>query len=205
MMPEHTHSEESLEPIMPFPECPRCGAPKVLDLHTYKYYNGAVTCYECKGKFEIRLGDTNRVMGGDGGTLLSPPRPVGDPEILEGLSVSAIPPELYLDFQDAAMCLAFGVPRGTAVLCRHAIQRALLLKDVPDRKPVDMINIARSKNLLSETAALQCSAAIFMGGKGAHPQVDELENIGENDARQALLMTRRVLLELFHPEGLRDV
>ncbi len=87
------------------------------------------------------------------------------------------------------------------MLCRYAVQRALLLKDIREDKPETMVNIARRRDLLSEIAVRNCRAAVFMGDKAGHPQSDPLDNITDADAKQALLATRRVLLELFNPAG----
>jgi hypothetical protein len=69
-----------------------------------------------------------------------------------------------------------------------------------------MVNIAAAKNppLLSTLADRQCKAATFIGRKGGHPQRNWIENVTSDDAKQALLVTKRVLLELFHPDGLRS-
>jgi hypothetical protein len=66
------------------------------------------------------------------------------------------------------------------------------------------IAAARTPSLLSPLAIRQCKAATFMGGKAGHPQDNWVENVTPDDAKQALLATKRVLLELFYPEGLRN-
>ncbi len=188
--------------IMPYPRCPHCGSIQLLESDTYRSYRGEITCFDCKGKYYVEFGDNVRVSGH---TLISPPRPMGDPQLLKGL-MPILPNAIYVVYEEATRCLAFGVPRGAAVLCRYAVQLALILKGIPDKQPEEMVNIAAVKNppLLSEIAVRQCRAATFMGGKAGHPQSNWAENIGENDAKQALLASRRVLLELFNPSSLYD-
>ena len=202
---------EGYVPIMPYPICPHCGLAQVLSNTTYAFYEGAITCYSCKGRFEIKFGDRwergigdirHRLTDGTGGTLLSQPKPLGDPELLKGLTTPSVPKEPYQDFEDAVTGLDTSPPRLVAVACRYTIQRALILNDIPDREPQEMLNIARQKQILSEMAFPQCSAAIFMGGKGGHPEQHWTEVVGPNDAMQAVLATRRVLLELFNPSAL---
>lgn len=192
---------KSLEPIMPYPICPNCGATQVLDSNTYFGYKGEVTCSKCKCVYHIELcvfdNHLERPL-----TIVEMPDKV-DPKLLEGLTVPVIPKDLYSVYHDAARCLGAGVPKGAAVLCRYAIQAALILKDIPEDNVEKMINIANARGLLSPLGINQCKAAAFMGGKGGHPQANWLDNIGVDDARQALLITKRVLLELFNPDSLR--
>jgi hypothetical protein len=198
--------KSGLEPIMLLPKCPNCGSQQILDSETYYKYKGDLVCERCKCRFYVEFGgplDVNR--------LLIPPKILEmpdkvDPKLLEGLTVASIPKELYGVYKDAARCLAAGVPKGAAVLCRYVVQWALILKGIPDKRPEEMVNIAAAKNppLLSPLADKQCKAATFMGGKGGHPQANWVENVTADDAKQALLVTKRVLLELFYPDGLRN-
>ncbi len=169
-------SPEEYVPIMPMPRCPHCGIEVSLNLRDYGHYKGPITCWKCRNKFNVSYGDNPRslsgMMGGhgEGGVLLEPPRPVGDPALLEGLTATVVPEAIFRDYAEANRCLEFNVPRPAAVLCRHAIQQSLILKGVPDRPISEMINTAHAKGLLSTMARNSCNAAIFIGGKAAHPQ-----------------------------------
>jgi hypothetical protein len=202
-----TDNNEPMEAIMPYPHCPHCGKAQVFDQATYAFYKGAVTCKYCMGRYKVEFGDIHDgsfcLTSGDGKTLLSEPTPLGDPELMRGLMVPAVPEGIYRIYDKAVLSLAVGIPEGAAVLCRYAIQQSLLLNNIPDRQPAEMINIAASKKppILTELAVQQCKAATFMGGKAGHPQSNWLENIGADDAKQAILATKRVLLELFNPSG----
>ena len=195
-----------LENIMMMLKCPSCGAQQILDSATYYGYKGELVCDQCKCRFYVEFGGP---LTGD--MLMKPPRILKmrdkvDAKLLGDLKVGSIPKELYGVYEDAARCLAAGVPKGAAVLCRYVVQWALILKGIPDKRPEEMVNIATAKNppLLSPLADRQCKAATFMGGKGGHPQANWVENVTSDDAKQALLVTKRVLLELFYPEGLRN-
>jgi hypothetical protein len=191
---------------MILPKCPNCGSQQILSESTYAFYRGDIVCPDCKCRYYVEFG------GGFTGTFLEKPPKILempdkiDPKLLEGLTVSSIPKELYAVYKDAARCLGAGVPRGAAVLCRYVVQLALILKGIPDKRPEEMVNIATAKTppLLSTLASRQCKAATFMGGKAGHPQANWVENITTDDAKQALLVTKRVLLELFYPDGLRS-
>ena len=194
--------------IMPLPKCYYCAHEEDLDLRTYGYYKGPVTCGQCKKRYYIEFGNiTDTVLWdgpGPGGQLLSPIRPVGNPDLLEGLQDLPIPESVLKDFEDASHCVDYGIPRAAAVMCRSAVQGALLEKGVPDKAPQDMVNKARNEDILSETVKHLCMAAVFLGGKGGHPQIDWTDEIGHREAQQALLVTHRVLMELF-PSLLDDI
>lgn len=197
-------STDKLRFIMPYLKCPNCGSLQILDADTYGWYKGDIVCFDCRCRYYVEFGG-----GFDGVHLEKPPIVVEmpdkiDPKLLEGLVVPSIPKDLYAVYKDAARCLGAGVPKGAAVLCRYVVQLALKIKGIPENRPEEMVNIATAKKLLSPLADRQCKAATFMGGKAGHPQANWVENVTVDDAKQALLSTKRVLLELFHPEGLRN-
>ena len=204
---------KDIVPIMPYPICPHCGTAQTLDQRTYGRWKGVVTCYECKGRYEVEfagtlvktyMGQIGRSLQGYGGVMVTSPKPLGDQTLLVGLSSPPIPPEVYRDFEDAVSGLATSPPRMVAVHCRHIVQQALLLKGVPDRPPEEMVNIARQKDWLSEIALRSCRAAVFLGGKGAHPQQIWTDQVGPDEAKQSVLTTKRVLLELFNPDAAQN-
>ena len=59
--------------------------------------------------------------------------------------------------------------------------------------------------MISDLAHKQSEAVTFMGNKSAHPNDDELLDVGESDARQGLQMVRRVLLELYDQDKLAAI
>jgi hypothetical protein len=186
--------------IMPLPKCPFCSHEENFDDRTYGHYKGPVTCEKCNKRYYVEFGnqsgpDWNGVESG--GELLSPIRPVGNPALLEPLEDSSIPDFIFRSFKDASTCSDYGIPRAAAVLCRIAIQESLLQHDIPDDSPEKMVNIARSKGILSEVIHRLCLASVLLGGRGAHPQKNWLDEVGEHEAQQVLLVTQRVLLELF--------
>jgi hypothetical protein len=193
------------EPIMPYPKCPNCGSQQILSASTYAWYKGDVLCFDCKCRYYVKFGGPTGEYLEEPPILIETPDKI-DPKLLEGLMVPSIPKELYAVYEDAAKCLGFGVPKGAAVLCRYVIQLALILKGIPDNPAERMVDIVAAKTppLLSPLAIKQCKAATFMGGKAGHPQANWVENVTPDDAQQSLLATKRVLLELFYPEGLRN-
>ena len=188
--------------IMPSPKCPFCSHQELFDLRTYGFYKGPVTCEECTKRYYVAFGNVSPLEDqwdpNPGGQLLSPIRPVGDPGLLEGLDDLFVPKSILRSFAEASECADYGIPRAAAVLCRMVVQEALLGKGIPDGPPEKMVNIARSKGILGEVILRQCSAAVFLGGKGAHPQVLWTDIVGPHEALEALLLTRRVLMELFN-------
>ena len=177
---------------MPFPICPHCGETQTLDRETYSGYRGSITCGACKWPYEVSLTGS---MLSSRVTLTSPPIPVVDSELLA--QIPGVPGKIWRTFMSAARCLAFKEPLGSAVLCRRVVQHSLLAKGLDEGAPSKMVDLARQQGLLSEIAYRNCRAAVFMGGKAAHPQSDPLDEITKDDARQAILATRAILRELF--------
>ena len=155
--------------IMPLPKCYHCAHEETFDLRTYGYYKGPVTCEQCKKRYYVEFGhisDTEHWdRTGPGGQLRSPIRPVGNPDLLEVLQDLPIPESVLKDLRDASYCVDYDIPRAAAVMCRSAVQGALLAKGVPDKAPQDMVNKARNEDILSETLKHLCMAAVFLVGK----------------------------------------
>ena len=87
-------------------------------------------------------------------------------------------------------------------MCRYAIQAALLEKGIPDRSPMDMVNLASQRKFLSDIAVNRCRALVFMGNSGAHPQANLLKGIGPEDTIEGIRLAKRVLLELFDAKAI---
>ncbi len=189
------------------PVCLKYGTTIMLDSATYTDYEGPVTC-RCGAQMRVKIGRFEYQSG-------TPPfvqtafqprlvwiKPLIDAELLEGLTAPPIPQQIYDDYEAALYCFSTGVPpRAVAWACRYTIQDALLLKGIPEDRPRRMVDIAAAKNLLSEVAVKQAQAGVWLGGKGSHPQSIEAPQITQDDARQAVLFTKRVLRELFMTSG----
>ena len=91
------------------------------------------------------------------------------------------------------------------MFCRLSVQSALRNRGIGGTTPSGMINRAKNQDLISDLAHKQAEAVTFMGNKSAHPNDDELLDVGESDARQGLQMVRRVLLELYDREKLAAI
>ena len=70
------------------------------------------------------------------------------------------------------------------MICRLSVQSALRDRGIGGTTPSGMINRAKSQYLISDLAHKQSEAVTFMGNKSAHPNDDELLNVGASDARQ---------------------
>lgn len=193
--------------IMPFPICPKCGYHWSLDSDTYFEGEYVVACLYCKTQFRIKiLAPTLNSDRGAVATRLRPQmvawiKPIVDTELLEGLVAPRIPKEIFNDFEATLYCFGEGVPpRAVTVMCRYTIQHALILKGIPEDRPEKMLNVARERKMLSQLAQDQAHASVFMGDKGGHPQPHWTLEIMPEDAKQAVLFTKRVLLELW-PNG----
>lgn len=180
--------------VMPYPICPNCGYHWTLDSDTYNGYEGPIACRQCRTKFRIKISEEAFPLQEKVVWI----HPMVDTELLEGLVGPKMPQEIYDDYEAALYCFGAGVPpRAVAVMCRYTIQHALIVKGIPEDAPEKMLNVARSKGVLSQTAANQAHASVFMGGKGGHPQGHWVDEVSPEDAKQAVLFTKRVLVELF--------
>ncbi len=197
---ERDISQEEFDPIVPNPVCPHCHTENVLDKNTYGFYKGPVPCLHCPEAYMVHFSNppgtpiSQRLIGG---YMVSPVRPIGDPVFLDDLDGYTIPAAVRRDFRDAVFCRDYQLPRQAAGTCRYVIQRALLEKGVGDDTPMKMVNKARHDKLLSEITSRLCQAAVFLGSKGSHPPDDYWDEIGNDEATLALVLTRRILTELF--------
>lgn len=169
--------------------CMKCHKSVLLGVFDYADdYEGPVVCPECGPVTWVRL-ERN---------FVKEIRWMFDSSLLEDLVTPRIPNTLLTTFR-GAVDNELTNPGLSAVACRFIIQDALLGKGIADAPPEKMVNIAHSMNppLISESTFKSCSAAVFLGGKGAHPQESWVDKVGKHEAREALILTRRVLLELF--------
>ncbi len=170
---------------MPLVTCSGCGTQ--VEIPTSRKYDGVVACKGCRQKISVTIANGEVVKSA----------PAIDRELLEGLTTPPIPADLYADYEDAVRCLGCGVPRAAAVMCRYTVQHALLARGAADGPPDKMVNAARQRGLLSEKAFRMCSTAVFIGGKGAHPQEQPADEVTNDDAKNSILATKTVLRELF--------
>ena len=214
------YCEKSLSYNLVRVKCPYCDKAMVFSLPEYAFYDGPIGCEHCHRKSRLRIGDyyydnygetmstsepvwRNELLLTAGGRLLSI-QPVVPTELVIGYT-DKIPDGPRQDLESAVKCLEIGELRATAMLCRRCVQSALKTKGIPEDTPSRMINIARQRGTLSESAKKQSDAVTFMGNKAAHPLDDPLLNLAESDIRQGLQMVRRILLELFDPDQLTVV
>ncbi len=185
--------------IMPFPTCPKCGNMITIDRNTYPDGEHVTACYFCKTQYRMKLATPIGVFAQANLQKVVWLKPLVDTDLLEGLMKPTVPKEIYNDFESTLYCFGAGVPpRAVAVMCRYTIQHALILKGIPENRDMkEMIDIAGSKNILSEIAVKQSQAIRFIGGKGAHPQEHWTLEIMPEDAKQAVLFAKRVLIELW--------
>jgi len=119
-----------------------------------------------------------------------------DPRLIQGLH-GAIPREVVFDYIEAAMGLRYKLFKSCAVMCRRTVQRALLIKEVPDGRPKEMIQKAEEKGILTRKLGKLGETVVFFGNSGAHPQDTEINDVGELEATQGLLVTKEIILHLF--------
>jgi len=111
-----------------------------------------------------------------------------------------IPEQPLGDYEEALACLTSRAWKASAVMARRAIQGALLEKGVQDAPPRKMIDDARNKHAMFTEKQHQLAMTVtFFGGKGAHPEDSEINDVGDIEASNGLWVTKALLLALFPP------
>ncbi len=182
--------ERSRSSIMPQPRCHSCGYIVLLDNFTYWNYTGRLTCSHCTGIMFIRV---------EKGELKDTEPLPESKHILHARS--EIPESVRSDYTEALICLLAQAWKASAVMTRCTIQGALLIKGIPDQQPMKMVNDAYHKHgLLSESQHRMASTVTFFGGRGAHPQEQLINEVGELQASSGLAITKVLLEALWPPQ-----
>jgi hypothetical protein len=109
-----------------------------------------------------------------------------------------IPAQPLGDYEEAIRCMSVGAWKAAAVMARRAIQGALLARGVGDAPPRKMIDDARNKHgILSEKQHHLATTVTFFGGKGAHPEDTEINQVGDIEATNGVWVSKELLLALF--------
>ena len=215
-------SQVEEEKYVPDVKCCFCGEDILLEINTYAWYDGAIRCRYCLGLFRARIGAYYRGRSGGreatlsttmpvpgrklrGGRLLGEPVPISDkgrlpPEIVLELTKPWVPDNIRQSIWSAHRAYETEDYLSAAVMCRFAVQAALLHIGIEDKSAVAMVEEARNKSLLGELVARECGAAIFIGGKAAHPQSDSTMVIGAEDVLVAFSLVAKIIKELFLKE-----
>jgi len=174
--------------LMPYPVCHECAEEIHLDVFTYWDYSGSITCAKCKSRMNVVF---------SGGALLKS-EPVIKREFVDGLHKD-IPEQPLGDYLEALTCLVYRAFKASAVMARRSIQGALLIKSVPEDSPSKMIEWATNHGTLSQKEKNLAATVTFFGNKSAHPQDVEINQVGELEASQGLIVTKALLLKLYPP------
>lgn len=176
--------------IMPSPRCHDCGQDIHLDVFTYWNYSGSVTCEHCKNRQHVVLSNG----------LLLQSAPAIDPQF-SLVKHQNIPEQVYADYWEVVVDLINQSYKSCAVMCRRSLQGALLVKGIPDARLSDMIQkAARTQPAVLPTKLERLARTVtFFGNSGAHPQDQEINEVGKLEATQGLLVTKEILTSLFPP------
>ena len=164
--------------------CPHCGALTAFsEVHRWKEslqtatYTWAVwVCANtaCKGPIVGQLGS-----GGEP-TDYFPRAPVAAREFDD------VPDSIARDAAEAHLCREVGAHRAAVVMARRAIQSSAFGHGAPDRRPVDQINWLRDQQLITPQMAELAHHIRSLGGDGAHPPKNVLDEVDDEDSRRSL-------------------
>jgi len=171
---------------MPTPICHDCAREIRLDTVTYWNYRGSVTCGHCKAKMNIVTSSGSMLESG----------PLIPADYYTGIHHD-MPFQPVGDYFEAITCLVHQAFKASAVMCRRSLQGALLAKNVPEDSPMKMIHWAKSNGMFGPKELSLATTVTFFGGKGAHPEDTDINNVGELEAVQGLRVTKELLVALF--------
>lgn len=179
--------------IVPNVRCLGCGGDIGLDAATYVNFAGDVACEHCQRIQWVRILN---------GELQSTEKPrVSD--VADALF--HLPPEVtgvWEDSFEAEKALHLKLFKSCAVMCRRALQGALLARDIADDKLSKMILAASNQNppILNQRLKQIATAVTFFGNSGAHPLDEELRKVEELDATLGLQVAKEIILALYPKE-----
>jgi hypothetical protein len=102
------------------------------------------------------------------------------------LEFDDVPESIAQDAAESHLCREVGAHRAAVVMARRAIQSAAVEHGAPDGRPVDQINWLRDQQLITPQMAGLAHHIRTLGGDGAHPPKNVLDEVGDEDSRRAL-------------------
>ena len=215
------------EEFVPDLYCYYCGDEKRLRVETYDFKEGAMRCGVCLSLFYVKIGDyVKRVVDGrwkwvgvterpispaglKGGKLLEFTGPYNEagrlpPDIVRELTGDHVHQAIRQAIWSAHRSYESEDHLASAVMCRYAVQAALLHIGIEDKRTSEMIKDARQKGLISEIVEQESRAAILIGNKAAHPQIDVTMAVGKEDALIAFGLVAKIIKELFPSDAPSD-
>jgi hypothetical protein len=97
-----------------------------------------------------------------------------------------VPDSIARDAAEAHLCREVGAHRAAVVMARRAIQSSAVMHGAPDGRPVDQINWLRDQHLITPQMADLAHHIRTLGGDGAHPPKNVVEEVDEEDSRRSL-------------------
>jgi hypothetical protein len=188
-MLNHTKSDIQ-EFIMPLPICPKCGTALNLDKTTYENYEGQITCYDCKSRMTvvIRSGALRECYAAVDPDLWPPEE---YPYVREL-------PQYWVAYLEALKCLQADAHKACAVMCRLALEHALVERGATVGARVQsMVSWAKGRGIIAGRYKSLVDSVTFLGGVAGHAQDDEILDVGPSEAIQGARVTRDLLVMLF--------
>lgn len=108
-------------------------------------------------------------------------------------SFDDVPASIKNDAVEAHVCLQVGAYRAAAVMARRAIQGSCFDKGAPDKRPLEQIDYLKDNQLITLQMAEIAHHIRSLGGSGAHPGRDGLEDVSSEEAGQALEFLRQFM------------
>jgi len=105
-----------------------------------------------------------------------------------------IPDRARNDFDEARLCHSVGAHRACAVMCRRAIQTAVLDQGAKAGKLADQIDELTKEGILTKNVGDWAHTVRFIGNDAAHP---EGPKVTEEDARDILDLAEEIMNILY--------
>lgn len=177
-------------------KCPHCETSHVhlelrsqdlFDLNKKEYYWAMARCQNPKcGRLIIvafQQGENIQIV-----------YPLGSFELDTSVKISQ---EIRDDFREAGLSLAAGCFKASLVMSRRVLQRCLKEQGCNQRNLVDQIDFSIKENILRRPFHQVATEIRQYGNLGAHPDDEQLVDVGEGNAKQVLDFARLLIHDFY--------
>ncbi len=109
----------------------------------------------------------------------------------------SIPEPVRADYAEANRCFFGRSNKGVVVLCRRAMQQIAEEKGAEGSRLIDQIDALFNKGLITKSLKDSAHEIRHFGNFGAHPRDDGLDEIGAEEARGVMRLTREFMVDLY--------
>lgn len=167
--------------------CPHCGvysqfknAAQYVDQRDTNVYYSVATCVKCKAAVQIRVVSNE----------LAEMHPA-----LVRQADPAVPPQVALDYLEAARCVDAGAPRAAAAMFRRTVQSVMIEQGAKGQTLYEQIEDLAKRGLVTPALKDWAHEVRILGKAGAHADVPD--DVSPEDAEDALSFTEELIKHVY--------